>query len=485
MDLNHLKACMYLRKSREDRDSPPDEPIEVTLRRHEKTLIAFSKEHNLPIVDIKKEVVSGESLSKRPKMLEMLEEIEDGLYTAILVMDIDRLTRGGMLDQGVILNTLKDNNVKIITLDKIYDLNDDLDEDMVDFSAFFARKELKMIKKRLGRGRMKSVEEGSYIGGCPPYGYDYNKGTKRLEINKEESEIVKLIFDMYVNQDMGDMKIASYMREHNIKTKHDKYWDKTTVRKIIQNPIYIGKTRWKDKQYDGKHDPIIKEKLFVKAQELSDERYIPRTPSVREVRNPLAGLIKCTCGRTMGLRASKNQPDTIRCPIRCGNMGTRIQVVEERLIKVLREQLQGIYLDLQYKKPVNTKVNKYSTLIEANKKELKKTSEQREKLYDLLEQGVYDNKTFLERMNFLTEKITLINETIEKIEHEQDQSNSLITKEENAPRIKSFIDFIDDVYWDSTPGVKNSFLHEIVKSINFSKKERGIDLFEIEVILKL
>lgn len=492
MDLSNLRVCMYLRKSREDRDSPADEPIEITLQRHEKTLLAYSKENHISISDIKKEVVSGESLSKRPKMLEMLEEIEDGLYNAVLVMDIDRLTRGGMLDQGIILNTLKDNNVKIITLDKVYDLNDDLDEDMVDFSAFFARKELKMIKKRLNRGRMKSVEEGSYIGGCPPYGYNYNKLTQQLEVNDSEAEIVRLIFDMYVNQDMGDMKIATLMRERNIKTKHNKTWDKTTVRKIITNPIYIGKTRWGKsssklplKEYDGKHDSIIDGALYIKAQELTKNRYIPRVKNSYVERNPLSGLIKCTCGRTMSLRTAKDKPDSMRCPTNCGNKGTYLNVIELRLLDILYKKLTEMHSELQYKKQQPMKKDKFSALINANKSELSKAVEQRNKLFDLLEQGVYDNRTFLERMNTLSEKIELLNKTVSDIEAEQNNFKSLTVKTDQIPAIKGFIDFIEKLYWNSTAKDKNAFLHEVVKYANYSKTEKGLDLFNLEVVLKL
>lgn len=491
-DLSNLKVCMYLRKSREDRDSPADEPIEITLERHEKTLLAYSKEKNINVTDIKKEVVSGESLSKRPKMLEMLEEIEDGLYNAVLVMDIDRLTRGGMLDQGVILSTFKNNNIKIITLDKMYDLNDDLDEDMVDFSAFFARKELKMIKKRLNRGRMKSVEEGKYIGGCPPYGYNYNKLTQKLEINEQESEVVRTIFDLYVNQDMGDMKIANFMRERNIKTKHNKTWDKTTVRKIITNPIYIGKTRWGKtssklplKEYDGKHDPIIDEELYYRAQELTKNRYIPRVKDSYQERNPLSGLIKCTCGRTMSLRTSKKQPDSMRCPINCGNKGSNVKPIEERLINNLYNQLKIIYSELQYKNQPRDKKNKFDTLINSNKTELNKAYDQRNKLFDLLEQGIYDNKTFLERMNILTEKITLLEKTIIDIETEQNNFNSLILKADRIPQIEGFIHFIENIYWISNAKDKNNFLHEVVKYVNYTKTEKGAELFKLEVVLKL
>ena len=483
IDLSNLRTCEYLRKSREDRDCPHDEPIEVTLKRHETTLLAFAKEHKLPIIETKKEVVSGDKLSTRPKMLEMLEEIEEGLYDAVLVMDFDRLGRGSMLDQGIILNTLKENNILIITLDKIYDLNDDMDEERADFDAFFARKELKMIKKRLGRGRVKSVEEGNYIGGFAPFGYDYNKNTKLLEINEYEATLVKNIFDMYVNQNMGDAKISNFMNENNFKTKFGRSWDKTTVRKIITNPIYIGKTRWKDKIYQGKHTPIISNETFDKAQELTKGRYIPRVKDSYSTRNPLAGLLKCPCGRSMSLRTSKNQPDSLRCLANCGNKGTYVYVVEAKLIEILRSQLSTIYSNLEYHQEQHDNLEKYNLVVESNTKDLKKAYEQKNKLFDLLEQEVYDNQTFLERMKYINEKIQILNTTID--EAKSNLNTKSVSQERTLPEIKNLIDYIDNGYWESTAKEKNEFMQKVIDYAVFTKKEIGLDSFQLEVFLKL
>ena len=78
-------------------------------------------------------------------MLELLKEVEDKTYTGVLVMDMQRLGRGDMKEQGVILETFKNSNTKIITPTKTYDLNNDFDEDFSEFEAFMSRKELKMI----------------------------------------------------------------------------------------------------------------------------------------------------------------------------------------------------------------------------------------------------------------------------------------------------------------------------------------------------
>ena len=94
---------MYLRKSRKD-EQHLDEPIEVTLARHHDTLNRLAKAKSLNVVKVYKEVQTGDSIAVRPMMLELLADIEEGLVDAVLVMDIDRLGRGDLQDQGYILN---------------------------------------------------------------------------------------------------------------------------------------------------------------------------------------------------------------------------------------------------------------------------------------------------------------------------------------------------------------------------------------------
>lgn len=90
----------------------------------------------------------------RPEMLELLKEVKDNMCDAVLCIDVDRLGRGNMQEQGLILDTFKKSNTKIITPRKTYDLKDEWDEEYSEFEAFMARKELKLINRRLQRGRI-------------------------------------------------------------------------------------------------------------------------------------------------------------------------------------------------------------------------------------------------------------------------------------------------------------------------------------------
>ena len=126
----------------------------------------FAKENKLNVTDIKEEIVSGDSLFFRPKMLELLKEVENNMYYGVLVMDIDRLGRGGMKDQGIILDAFKESKTKIITPLKTYDLDNEMDEEITEFKTFFSRRELKTINRRMQGGRIRSIEEGNYIATC-------------------------------------------------------------------------------------------------------------------------------------------------------------------------------------------------------------------------------------------------------------------------------------------------------------------------------
>src|SRR5690606_23147792 len=112
-----------------------------TLAKHKKTLMRVAKQLNLNIIRIREEIVSGESLLHRPEMQELLKEVDRGEYDAVLVVDMDRLGRGNMQEQGLILETFRRTDTKIITPAKTYDLNNESDEFMSEVNALFARRE--------------------------------------------------------------------------------------------------------------------------------------------------------------------------------------------------------------------------------------------------------------------------------------------------------------------------------------------------------
>lgn len=288
---------IYLRKSRKDSDYFKDESIERTLERHEKQLQEWSINIfgiKIPEKSIYREVASGDTIEDRPVMQEVLNKIENEETRAVLCIEIERLARGNTIDQGIIAQAFKYSNTKIITPYKIYDL--DNEDDLVYFEdgLYQSRKYLLYTKRILKRGRIRSVQDGKFIGSAPPYGYKKKKLENEkgftLEFKEEEYKIVNMIANLYayginntytirngdtvssiakiysmqksellscnpncqfkendiidIQCEMGTTAIANYLNYLNIKPKKAKQWSAHCVRNILLSPTIYGYVTW-------------------------------------------------------------------------------------------------------------------------------------------------------------------------------------------------------------------------------------------------
>ena len=495
------KVCIYLRKSRADEELEKTLGQGETLIKHRKALLKYAKLNKLDIVEIKEEIVSGDSLFFRPKMLELLKEVEDNEYNGVLVMDIDRLGRGGMKDQGIILDAFKESNTKIITPLKTYDLNNEFDEEITEFKTFFSRRELKTINRRMQGGRVRSVEDGNYIATNPPLGYDieYIQKSRILKINEHEAEIVKIIFQMYTNGN-GASSIANHLNSLGFKTKINKPFTPSSVLFIIKNPVYIGKVTWKKKDIkksmqpgkkketktrdksewiiaNGKHKPIISQELWDLSQEILKKKYHVPYQLEKPPINPLAGILKCgVCGKAMVMRESRGFK-RIMCIHKCGNRSARFEFFEDVMLKELRKLLEKYKFEISIKNKSND-LKLYTTQLKELEKELTTLNDQKNKLFDFLERGLYTEDIFIERSKNLNERISAIESNINNIQIKLDRSQIKYNKE-FIYKIDNVIDAyktIDDIK------TKNMLLREIVVTIEYFKSQtQRNDDFEIVI----
>ena len=239
-----MQYCLYLRKSRADSEAEARGEGE-TLARHEKALLDLAKKLNLNITAIYREIVSGETIAARPVMQQLLQEVEQGIWDGVLVMEVERLARGDTIDQGIVAQTFKFSDTKIITPIKTYNPNNEFDEEYFEFGLFMSRREYKTINRRLQRGRMASVKDGKYVANKAPYGYnririENDKGWT-LEINKEEADVVRLIFELYTVGEkqsdntfnrLGTGFIAKRLNTMKVSPKRGKVWVVASIRDI-------------------------------------------------------------------------------------------------------------------------------------------------------------------------------------------------------------------------------------------------------------
>lgn len=413
-----MANAMYLRKSRAEESASTEE----VLANHKAALVALAVKKGIIVTDMFEEVVSGESLSGRPEMLKLLKGVQSGAYDTVLCMDIDRLGRGGMADQGVILDAFRYSETLIVTPDKTYDLLNESDEELTEFKAFMARREYKMIRKRMKRGLMQTVEKGGYVSNAP-YGYERCTVNKMptLKPIEEEARFVRFIFSQY-NSGIGAQSIARDLNSMGSVPHRGAEWQRSTVRLILQNPTYTGKVVWNrvkcykpgqhgiDKHHvkcmppeewivaDGLHPPIISEDEFKRAQEIRAGRFIPSQRVAGHTANPFSGLIVCSvCGHKMQRMGDNKGEAYILCNTTGCQAGAKAEYVEEHLLSALEDMLRKIRITAKAEAPTD-EMNTYTELLSSIANDISKLEARIPRLYDFLEDGTYDRDTFRARM---------------------------------------------------------------------------------------
>ncbi len=372
----------YLRKSQSD---DPLLTVEEVLQKHETILDEWDMRHLGTLVPEEnrfREVVSGETIKERPEINKVLRLIESPKYKAVKVVEPQRLTRGDLEDIGRLMKLLKLTNTYVITPERMYDLHDEYDWNAFETELKRGNDYLKYTKKILNRGRLLSVSQGNYIGSIPPYGYnkvwvtEEKRKCPTLEENREQADVVRMIFDMYVNKDMGRTNICNYLDKMGVKPPKGEYWSPAAMKDMLENVHYIGKVRWNWRKtiniveegeikttrpktkigeyliYEGKHKGIISEELFNAAQEKKGRNY--RAKPTTKVRNPLAGLLYCHCGRAMSLKfypkpgGGDRSAPRLSCEgqTHCNTGSCRFEDIISRVCEVLEQCIEDFEIRL-------------------------------------------------------------------------------------------------------------------------------------------
>jgi len=507
------EILIYLRKSRKDLEFF-NESIEKTLERHQKTLQEFAtKVYGSPIPEenILKEVVSGDTIADRPQMQKLLSLIEDNKYKAVLVVEVERLARGNTIDQGIIAQTFEYTNTLIITPEKIYDLSNDLDRSFFEDGLYQSRKYLLYTKKILSRGRFQSVKEGKFVGSITPYGYDKEKikGEKgfKLIINPQEAEVVKLIFNMYIDNN-GVQIIANKLNSMSIKPKKGIIWTSAMVRNILINDTLNGNLTWNKRKTistivngkvkktnpisndyfcnKGLHEAIIDDETWNKAQQKMRQNH--RAKPSTEIKNQLAGIVKCKiCGRNMIRRPYNNgYKDTLMCPLPGCNTSSDLELVESRLIEELKNILNSYKNDYIDKK--QDKKQNYDVLIHSLEQDIDDFNKKLEKIYVFFEDGTYDREEFNNRRNDIKLKIEEKKKSINTLLIEKQKKDSC-DYSLMIPKLQNVLNLYNES--EITIKEKNELLKSVIDECYYYKQNGGrwdkdnIKNFVLEIKLKI
>lgn len=488
--------CAYLRKSRRDQELEALGQGE-TLARHEQQLRDLAQRLGVTISKWYREIVSGDTIADRPQMSKLLSDISAGTWDGVLVMDVDRLARGDSIDQGMVFQALLYSGTLVITPEKIYDPTDESDAEFFEIKLFFGRREYKMINKRMQRGRLQSALDGCYQ--SPDlYGYKRVKLQGRkgwsLEIVPDQARIVRTIFEWYAygmdGRDVGANSIASRLNALGLVTLRGNPWTPSAVKTILKNPTYAGKIHWNEREQrvklvdgrrvksrvlsdtpilvDGLHEPIIDAALWNRVSEMMRGHAKRPKSAMRSLVNPFAGLIYCAeCGRALQCKSDPTRRgDFIGCVRQgCPTYSAYVYVLEDMVLDFMAAWVADYEASAEAPAPDPDAQIRASALAH-QLEQLEALEKQSNRLFDLLEQGVYTVDIYKQRRAELDAKLASAHATVADLRAASRKSPDIGPL---IPQIKKVL----DVY-RSAPSVedKNALLRTVIERIEYRKPQR-------------
>ena len=290
------------------------------------SLRRFADREEMEIVNIYEDAgKSGKSIEGRPAFKQMLLDIENGLeIDYILVYKLSRFGRNA----ADILNSLEHIQafgVNLICIEEGIDSSQTSGKLLISVLSAVSEIERENIIEQTMNGRKEKARQGGWNGGFAPYGYFLKD--KQLFIQEDEAEAVRIIFDKYLNGNMGFHKISNYLNLQGIqKVQRNNgtlsLWGTHFIRMIIDNPVYCGKIsygrRVREKvkgsknEYkqvpqedyiiaEGQHEAIISEELWNAAHEKRELTGVKSPSKIgRDRAHLLSGILKCPkCGGPM------------------------------------------------------------------------------------------------------------------------------------------------------------------------------------------
>ena len=499
---------MYLRKSRQD---DPNETVEDVLAKHETMLQEWARNNlgrEIPEDCIYREIISGgESIDEREEMRKVMAMVENPDVVGILCRDPQRLTRGSLEDCGRLISTLLYTKTLVATQMMTYNMADKMERKFFEGELMRGRDYLEYVKEVLYSGRIASIKRGCFIGNRPPFGYDRVKIGKDHTITpNDKADIVKLIFDWYVNDRLPYNAIAAKLNDMGVPTTFNSIWRKDTVASILSNRHYIGQVFYNRRQKvtvvqngekrnrrlympedewiiaEGKHSAIIDRETFDKAQAIINKN--PRIGHDRQLKNPYAGIVVCAkCGKTMVIHPYRRAADRLEC--RTSPMcfkSAKVDDITNTLIGAL-EYSELPNLKQKLKNGDGESANIQQRHLAKLEEQMEQYRAQEEKQYDLLETGVYTQAKFEERNAALRQKMEDCAAQIQKtkitIPKAIDLSKKVIALEDAIAALKD----------DNLPAdPKNKVLKAILSRVEFASSDgdsRGETKISLKVFLNL
>lgn len=451
----HLKVTYYARVSTDKYDQLNSLENQITY--YEK----FIRENtNWTFVDgYVDEGITGTSTLKRDAFKRMIKDAKNKKFNLIITKEISRFARD-TLDSISYTRKLLEYGVGVFfQYDHINTFNSD-SELRLTIMASIAQEEVRKLSERVKFGFQRSIEKGNVLGNDFIWGY--RKDDCKLVIVPEEAEIIRKIFDIYVNKHVGMKKVSQELANLGYYNKNGKLFSQSTIKSILTNPKYKGyycgnKTRvidyhskqkvnidkqdWKLYEDHLNVPPIIKESVWNKAQQILNSRsgIYSKDKKIYQNRYPFSGKIycmehNCTYRRKVNTSSGikKKKIVTWRCGefLKNNTKGCDGPILYDEQLKEIIGSLILKYIthinivdDLmeEYKKIEND--NSYEKEIKKKEKEIDQLEKRKSKILDLIVKGLISEKDFKIQSDEFVNNIFKLKDEIKTLKEKSNNVN--------------------------------------------------------------
>ena len=303
--------------------------------------------------------------TNRPKFQEMIEDMKNGKINKIIVYKLDRLTRS-IQDLEVICSMLEEYNCELESVAEEINTGNANGKFFIRMLTILAQLEIERTSERTKFGLVGAIKKG-HIPSRAPLGYE--REDKKLVINHIEEEVVKRIFNMYLEGE-SVCSICQTFNEENVLNRH---WATTTVDKLLSNQIYIGNMEYNKRKkeniqlFENVVPAIIDKTTFAMVQKRKEKNL----KNYKRKRTYIfMQKIYCPrCHKIMGGESSTSHTGDKHIYYKCNNCKKRIseKKIEKSLMKFLNDMLDFfLIIDNSFKPSMNhdidNEIKKYAKL---------------------------------------------------------------------------------------------------------------------------
>ncbi len=213
---------------------------------------------------------------ERPALKRLIADIEAGKIDCVIVYKVDRLSRS-LLDFSRLMETFDKNKVSFVSVTQHFNTTHSMGRLTLNILLSFAQFEREIISERTRDKIAAARRRGKWSGGHPPLGYDVLSSPvgSKLVVCEDEATRIRAIYELYLQHE----KLIPVVRELNQRGWNSKVWttkqgnsrgglsfDKTSLFRLLTNPVYIGKITYHDEVHAGEHTAIVDEKVWQRVQ---------------------------------------------------------------------------------------------------------------------------------------------------------------------------------------------------------------------------